>query len=71
MFHAGHHHRVTGRAVVAAQQFLSPPAQQAERVRAATRLVGQVVRPAAVGVDRVEMPQQPPGQQEEATLKFS
>src|SRR5262249_8347225 len=50
--------------LVAAQQLLTPPAQQAQGARAAAGLVAEVVRPAAVGVDAVEVTQQAPRQQQ-------
>ena len=51
-------------AFVAGEQLSAPPRQEPERLRAAAGLVGQVVGPATVGVDRMEVRAQP-GRQED------
>src|SRR5437764_5473125 len=56
----GDRHRMPRRAVVAAEQFLSPPAEQIERPGPAAGFVAQVVGLTAEAVDGVEMRQQPP-----------
>ena len=60
----GDHDRMARLAIVAAAQFLAPPLQQRQGLLAPFGLIAQVVGPAAIGVDRVKMPQQPPRQQQ-------
>src|SRR5437660_9716288 len=52
------HDRMPSLALVAAEQFLAPPAQQIERLLTAARFVREVVGPAAIGVDGMKMRQQ-------------
>src|SRR5262249_52948616 len=60
----GHHDGMRRRAVVTAEQFVTPPLQQLKRVRPAARFVAEIIRPAAVRVNRMEMWQEPPRQKQ-------
>src|SRR5262249_32129373 len=52
----GEHPRVAGLAAIAAQQLFTPPAQQGECTRSASHFIRQIVRPSAIGINRMEVP---------------
>src|SRR5437899_9042890 len=54
----GDHDRMPGLAFVAAEQLVTPPVQQVESPLAAACFVGEIVGPAAIGIDGMKMPQQ-------------
>src|SRR5581483_1793537 len=60
----GDGHRVPWPAFIAAEQLGPPPAEQFEGAFTAAGLVGEIVGPAAVGVNVMKVPQQPPRQQD-------
>src|SRR5262249_27719523 len=60
----GDHHGMSRIAVVAAVELLTPPAEQSKRLRAAAGLIGQVVSPAAIGIDIVKIAGEVPREQQ-------
>jgi hypothetical protein len=57
--HQRDHHRMRGLPIVAAEEFSPPPGEQTERFFTSGRLVGEVVGPAAISVNGMEVPEQP------------